>query len=804
MPKFSSYAELGKAIKLKNPQVAGLDDEEVARNAISAKPELQSMVSDIPQPVAPSFRIPLALPRPQDRGSQEYADYRSQSKLFQPLQPVSQEKRLMSKIGKYPQAVADIVRTAGAASPLNYIPGIKNVQQSLTEAVAKGAEALTGSATKVVKGGYNLAKAADPFSDTAYEDRKNALKTAIGQTTSGAVGFIPQVAAITPALSVASDVVEPITKYAGVPRIEEIAGSAYGNVKGAVTKTYNETLGIDPNSKEGAANTEMVGGFFDFLAAKGLLKTKDGISGGGKGPTPTGVVPVEPSGFLPGLDLLRLKAPTAMSKIKEFGQQQVLQPLKQGAQKAGEVGAKIGQEGIASASKISLPTLKQIVADEPMFAKVKEKGSAELAKTDLFDRFKQALEERQSERSSTSRQYKSIRESATAVPMGDYWQGLQKKYGIEERVNSRGDVELSLNSESPLNAADLAKIAEWKAQYGQGEITPNAFLNFRDKLAVRAGFGRDISTQLENFAKDARKTLNEKVRPQIPGLQNLDAKLAPQIKFLKRIEPEIFFKTGPKAGEVKPGAINTALRLAGENAKLFEELLPGISREAKAIKALADVEYARNGRTVGAYFGDILRGGAVIGGVSGGVAGLPLAVGAILTSPSVLVPLLQKYAQMKVKMSKGEVGGITGKIKNGIKLKISEAKKVSNFLQQLKPNEVEEIAKNVQSFAAKENIIQKGKNDYIYHTTSIKNLESIRGKGLLPSRGQFGKGVYFAPSIAETGGYGSPEGMLLRTKKSNLKKFDDLGDQIYVEKNVEPYLLDFSIDNGKHWKKLQQ
>ncbi len=90
--------------------------------------------------------------------------------------------------------------------------------------------------------------------------------------------------------------------------------------------------------------------------------------------------------------------------------------------------------------------------------------------------------------------------------------------------------------------------------------------------------------------------------------------------------------------------------------------------------------------------------------------------------------------------------------------------------------------------------------EYRYHTTSIENLKSIEQFGLRPRPGQYGKGVYFAPTIEGTKAWGSPESAMIRVKKKNLPKdYDEFPEQGWTENSVPPSAMEVSIDNGKTW-----
>ena len=97
------------------------------------------------------------------------------------------------------------------------------------------------------------------------------------------------------------------------------------------------------------------------------------------------------------------------------------------------------------------------------------------------------------------------------------------------------------------------------------------------------------------------------------------------------------------------------------------------------------------------------------------------------------------------------------------------------------------------------------KGEYLYHTTSPDRIAKISKEGMKPSIGQYGKGVYFAPDIESTKGYGSPEGAMIRIKKTSMPKgFQEFPDQSWVNKNIPAKYLEVSMDEGLTWKPITQ
>lgn len=103
--------------------------------------------------------------------------------------------------------------------------------------------------------------------------------------------------------------------------------------------------------------------------------------------------------------------------------------------------------------------------------------------------------------------------------------------------------------------------------------------------------------------------------------------------------------------------------------------------------------------------------------------------------------------------------------------------------------------------------VPKKTDDFRYHTTSEAALNKIIKDGQMkPANGQYGKGVYFAPTIEKTGGYGSSEGVMIRASKEKLKKYNygewD-GEQGWTDDAVPTDIIEYSQDGGKTWTAIK-
>lgn len=103
--------------------------------------------------------------------------------------------------------------------------------------------------------------------------------------------------------------------------------------------------------------------------------------------------------------------------------------------------------------------------------------------------------------------------------------------------------------------------------------------------------------------------------------------------------------------------------------------------------------------------------------------------------------------------------------------------------------------------------IEPKNEDFVYHTTSMKNIKPISEKGLTPSKkGQYGPGTYFAPTEDLTGGYGSSEGAMLRVRRDKLPEdFQEWpGEQGWTTKGIPPEAIEFKIKGEQEWKPIKE
>ncbi|HET8688933.1 MAG TPA: hypothetical protein VFM18_20175, partial [Methanosarcina sp.] len=236
--------------------------------------------------------------------------------------------------------------------------------------------------------------------------------------------------------------------------------------------------------------------------------------------------------------------------------------------------------------------------------------------------------------------YDTVRNSGQVVSLPQNWlSSTLKKYGL----NYDNGVVSANRLSKTRNTTDINRIQEFVNNWGNSHtFSAQEYLNMRHDLSELAKY--DVTGAKSNvpiqFAQDLREGVlnSDAVRNQLDGLKSLDTKYAADKTFYKQIERDLI---NPQTGGLKDGAtskiINSVTAANPERLARLEKLYPGFTQQAKAIKAIEDVESAM-GLKVGSY----ARAGLVTGQVFTG--NIPAAiVTAILTQPEVAVPLLKGY-----------------------------------------------------------------------------------------------------------------------------------------------------------------
>lgn len=338
------------------------------------------------------------------------------------------------------------------------------------------------------------------------------------------------------------------------------------------------------------------------------------------------------------------------------------------ASKTGRGAASLTKFATSQATGLSPSTIEQVVKTPGLFT---TKEMATIDRKSIASRVKSAVEKRLESLSETGKQYELVRKSAekAIVPKGTY-EDILSKYGLSLK---NGKIVTTAES-VPLSSGDISSIEGFLKQYGQKELSGNAFMNARKALSNMAKYDTTKTDVSQRISRELRSKLDEIGKGTFKGLSELDKQYGPEVKLLSRVKKEILNPDGT----LKDTAMSKIANITGKGKEQalerLEKIIPGIKTDVNILKAIEDIEITK-GQKVGAY----LR-GATGGFVASG--GNPMAAvgAAIVSSPQVAIPLIRTYAKAQGVASK-VVNGIIDKLKSGTKLVGNEYKIVDQAFQ---------------------------------------------------------------------------------------------------------------------------
>ena len=290
--------------------------------------------------------------------------------------------------------------------------------------------------------------------------------------------------------------------------------------------------------------------------------------------------------------------------------------------------------GVSQATGLNPETIQTLTKAPEAFTGVAP------TRAELAGGVKTAIDARLQELSDLGGGYEAIKQSgvvAKAPPT--LVESVLNKFGlVVEDINGKAIIRSNTKSITR-NPSDLRAVQEFYDNWaGKTDFTPEEYLNFRKDAGELSKFDRisGKTRAAETIGKDIYEAGNRAVRPQIPGLADLDAQYAPEVSLLKQIKKDYL----TMGGEFKDGALNKIANLGGKGKDQIigrlERIVPDIKQRVAVVKATEDIANAF-GQKVGTY----LRAGGVLTGLATG--NIPLIVGTILTNPAIAVPLLRGY-----------------------------------------------------------------------------------------------------------------------------------------------------------------
>lgn len=332
--------------------------------------------------------------------------------------------------------------------------------------------------------------------------------------------------------------------------------------------------------------------------------------------------------------------------------------------------------GAKTVTGLDMNTIKQVVANPDKFS---PEEIANTTRATVAQTIKAAIDARQDSISESGQAYAPVRTAATPISVkpNELTSLIQQTTGMEQ------DPETGLFQRTTegavLSSSDVTKINNfyntWQPRFSDGSMTSGEFLNMRSELAGLAKYEGGIgkSSPLEGAASRMRGSLNATLRPQVPGLEDLDADFASKKTDLDKLSNGLL----DGDGNLRDSDINKIANATGKSRSVLlgnlEELVPGITQKLNALKAVEDIRdtverhktgtYARAGIPLTAIGTGILTGNAplIVGGITE----------AVLSNPDVAIPLLRQFGYSKalvagVVANLGAVASKVGKMPNNL------------------------------------------------------------------------------------------------------------------------------------------
>ncbi len=296
----------------------------------------------------------------------------------------------------------------------------------------------------------------------------------------------------------------------------------------------------------------------------------------------------------------------------------------------------IAKSAASHLTGLDTKSIQTIIEHPEAFSKL---AQDQASRGGLANEFGKAVDDFVENKSQTGSEYNPIRQSVAEVRMPEsFLESEYAKQGLEIK-----DGKVTTNTEAKIrDPKDIRALQNLYDTWGKKEtVSANEFLNLREDVSKNlARFEREIgkSTKLDAFGQDLYAEVNRTMRPQIDDLQGLDARMSPLIQDFKQITKD-FLQKDPNGGYTfKDGAINKIANAGGvgRDALLarMEKILPGITKKIEILKAVEDIEKAK-GIKVGTYARGAVEGFGIVTG------NIPAVVAAIITNPSIAVPLIR-------------------------------------------------------------------------------------------------------------------------------------------------------------------
>lgn len=352
---------------------------------------------------------------------------------------------------------------------------------------------------------------------------------------------------------------------------------------------------------------------------------------------------------------------------KSVGTKAAINTLKKTTEVTGDMAKGAAKYSISQASGLKPTTISEVIKNPESFT---QDNMAATNRQSVAGKIWNEIEGIMKEKSQTGSAYEGIRKINKSVYINpSALKNVLDKYNI-----NLDNWKITPTKESlPMSTGDINALQNFIDTYGLGgKYSYNAFLNARTALSTMADYFRDPTktTASDVMARELRAVFDSFGKKQIEGLSQLDESYKTLSNEYKAIKKE-YLTRDAATGEIrfKDGAITRIANATNKGRESvlarLENLSPGITKEINIIKAIEDIENS-GGNKIGAYMRVIPTG---IGFSAGGVLGA--FIGLVMSSPTVVIPLLRSYGKM-IKIKDSTINAMINKLENGKKLSIEE------------------------------------------------------------------------------------------------------------------------------------
>lgn len=422
--------------------------------------------------------------------------------------------------------------------------------------------------------------------------------------------------------------------------VSSVPGAA---VNALVPKAAQQLATGDISGAEASVTNDPVGQIAPFLlGAEGGAEALDKYAGGNASAADSivqngGTFNMGPGGVAENPGLYSGTLDTAISKTAA----PIAAPLASLAEGGLGLLGGIAKSAASHVTGLDPTTISQILASPEAFSKL---AQDQVSRGGLANEFGGAIDTLDQTLQETGKGYEPIRtmEGQASVPE-DFIPSVLDKFGL--KLDTDGKV-IADSTSLTRNTSDIKAIQKFVDDWGnKTTLSPQEFLNMRSDLAELANYdkltGMGKTAKSATIADQLRQEANRTIRPQIPGLKELDNEYAPRIQQFKQIKKDFLQGDGQGGYTFKDNAINKIANASGVGkANLLgrmEEVLPGITKKIQILKAVEDIERAK-GIKVGTYTKGAIEGLALAGPAGIGPGAV---VAAIISNPSIATHLIR-------------------------------------------------------------------------------------------------------------------------------------------------------------------